>query len=64
MKEKIQPFLQEIVSKRTDNDEIIYSCLPKNGVRVLPTGYFKTREEAIEAFYNELVKTGKINGSI
>lgn len=60
MKEKIEPFLEEIVIKSLDNNGIIYSCVPKKGIRMIPLGYFKTEEEAVEAFYNELVKTDKI----
>lgn len=60
MRDKIDPFLNEIVTKSLDNGSVIYSCTPVKGVKVIPTGYFKTEDEAIEAFYNELVKINRI----
>lgn len=62
MIETIQPFLQDIATKLLPNGETIYSCIPKRGVKVMSTGYQKTEDEAIEFFYNELVKKGLING--
>ena len=61
MIDSIQPYLKEIATKELPNGDLIYSCIPKTGIRVLPTGYQKTEQEAIEAFYNELVKKGYIN---
>lgn len=61
MTEKIQPFLQEIVTKEISNGDTIYSCLPKRGIRIMSTGYERTEREAIEAFFNELVKKGYID---
>lgn len=62
MSESIQPYLKEIATKLLPNGDSIYSCIPKAGIKVFPTGYQKTDSEAIEAFYNELIKKGYING--
>jgi len=65
--QQIQPFLKEIATKEepqvyTDQvPGLIYSCIPKKGVKTMPTGYYKTEEDAINAFYNELVKINSIN---
>lgn len=61
MLEKIQPYLQEIITKSLPEGGLIYYCLPKRGVKVSPLGYWKTEFESIEAFYNELIKRGIIN---
>lgn len=58
----IQPYLKEIAIKTLDNGDEIYSCIPKDGIKVMPLGYFKTEQQAIEAFYIELIKKGYING--
>jgi hypothetical protein len=62
MIDSIQPYLKEIAIKTLDNGDNIYSCIPKDGIKVLPTGYQKTEQQAIEAFYTELIKKGHING--
>lgn len=48
--------IQTIATKKLDNGELIYSCIPKRGVKMMPLGYFKTEQDAIDAFLNELVK--------
>lgn len=50
----INPYLLEIKTKETA-EGLIYTCVPKRGVRILPIGYFSTEIGAIEAFYNALV---------
>jgi hypothetical protein len=54
MREKIEPYLLETVTKQTP-EGTIYCCMPKAGIRIIPTGYFQTEQLAILAFYNALV---------
>jgi hypothetical protein len=54
MRDKINPFLAEVLTKETPAGTI-YCCMPKAGIRIVPTGYFDTEDKAIEAFYNALV---------
>lgn len=61
MKQQITPFLQEIATKTSNDESTIYSCVSKRGIKVGPSGYWATEEEAIQAFYNELVKNRYIN---
>lgn len=56
MIQQITPFLQEIVTKIPSDNSIVYSCIPKRGIKVGPLGYWATEDEAVTAFYNELVK--------
>lgn len=46
--------IQTIATKTLDNGELIYLCVPKRGVKIMPLGYFKTKEEAVEAFLKEI----------
>lgn len=60
MIQQITPFLKEIVTKILNDESTIYSCVPKRGVKVGPSGYWAAENEAIIAFYDELVKKGYI----
>lgn len=56
----IDPYLQIIKMKVLDNGNLIYSCLPKKGIKVMPTGYWATEQEAKDSFQHALIEAGYI----